>query len=80
MIFLVVGVGCTFYPHSLQEILAGRKNHPLSIFAPKSKLIKAYVESPWYIVHVRFGGLIALAGAGVGLYGLVKFVARRIFG
>lgn len=77
LIFLVVGVGCTFYPYPLQQILMGEKRHFLSFLAPRSRIIRSYVESRWYIWHLRVCGVIALAGAAVALFGLARFMLHR---
>jgi len=74
LMFLAVGIVCTFYPVAVQDVLTGRRPHPLSFLAPRSGLTRAYIESRWYIVHLIFCGVIALLGAVSGLFGLALSV------
>ena len=80
LLCLVVGVSCTFFPYVLQEIMAGKRRHWLSVLEPTPNQIRKYIESPWYIWHLRFCGVVALAGVAIVSFALVRLTIHQLSG
>ena len=71
VVFLLLGVLCTFYPGVVQRT---EKIGPINL-VPSFEFLRRYKARPEYIVQVRITGILALLGAGVGLYALAGLVS-----
>jgi hypothetical protein len=58
VLLLALGGYCLFFPTAIRALLLKL----ISIgWAPQSSRFKAYAESNWYLLNVRFAGLGAIA-------------------
>jgi hypothetical protein len=67
-IFLGVGVLCTFYPHVVQRT---ERIGPINL-RPPFEFLRRQMARPEYIYQVRTTGILALLGAAMVLYDLVR--------
>lgn len=72
VVFLALGILCTFYPQYVQRYTLSERASKLSP-AMRLRFLRSHVESAVYIWELRIAGILCLASAALVIYALVEW-------